>query len=102
MRLVVAILDPGIVEGVRQALAGIQVTRMTLADAHGYHPPGPAVVRQEVLLEIAVNDDFVTRTIDAVAGVIAAAGEPSAGRVFALPIDEAVQVYRSVRGPEAV
>lgn len=102
MRLVVAVLHPGLVEGVRQALAAIHVTRMTVADAHGYHLATPDAVAQEVVLEIAVNDDFVGRTIDAVAAVIGAGGDPSAGRVFLLPMTEAVQIYRAVRGPEAV
>jgi nitrogen regulatory protein PII len=102
MRLVVAVLHPGLVEGVRQALAAIHVTRMTIADAHGYHLPESASLAQEVLVEIAVNDDFLDRTIAAIDGVIDAAGAPAAGRVFVLPIDEAMQIYRSVRGPEAV
>jgi nitrogen regulatory protein PII len=102
MRLVVAVLQPGLVEGVRQALATIHVTRMTIADAHGYHLADPDALAQEVLVEIAVNDDFLERTTDAIAAVIDAAGAPAAGRVFVLPIGEAVQIYRSVRGPEAV
>lgn len=102
MRLVVAVLHPGLVEGVRQALAAIHVTRMTVADAHGYDLEVPDVLAQEVLLEIAVNDDFVGRTLDAVAAVIGAGGDPTAGRVRVLPMAEAVQIYRSVRGPEAV
>jgi nitrogen regulatory protein PII len=102
MRLVVAVLRPGLVEGVREALAALQVTRMTIADAHGYHLPVSDGVAQEVVLEIAVNDDFVSRTIEVVGRVIDAAGDASAGRVFVLPLVEAVQVYRAVRGPEAV
>lgn len=102
MRLVVAVLRPDLVEGVREALAAIQVTRMTIADAHGYHLGGSDGVAQEVVLEIAVNDDFVSRTTEAVGRVIDAAGAPAAGTVFVLPVAEAVQVYRAVRGPEAV
>lgn len=102
MRLVVAVLHPGLVEGVRQALAAIHVTRMTVADAHGYDLRSLDAVAQEVVLEIAVNDDFVGRTLDAVAAVIGVGGDPTAGRVCVLPMAEAVQIYRAVRGPEAV
>lgn len=102
MRLIVVVLRPGLLEGVRQALAAIQVTRMTIADAHGYDLAVPDDVAQHVVLEIAVNDDFLGRTIDTVAKVIGAGGDPEAGRMFVLPIGEAVQMYRAVRGPEAV
>jgi nitrogen regulatory protein PII len=102
MRLVVAVLHPELVEGVRQALAAIQVTRMTIADAHGYDLADSDALAQEVLVEIAVNDDFLGRTTDTIAAVIDAAGASAPGRVFVLPIEESVQIYRSVRGPEAV
>jgi len=100
MRLVLAILRPGQVESVRQALAAVSVTRLTIGDAHGYGVadggPEPA---QEALLEIAVNDDFVERTVGTIG---AALGTDVAGRLFVLPMHDAVQIYRAVRGPEAV
>jgi nitrogen regulatory protein P-II 2 len=102
MRLVVAVLRPALVESVRQALAAIEVTRMTIGDAHGYDLADPGAVVQETLLEIAVNDDFLGRTVEAVAEVIAAGRDPEAGRVFVLPMTEAVQIYRDVRGQEAI
>ena len=36
MRLVIAVLRPAVVESVRQALAAVQVTRMTIGDAQGH------------------------------------------------------------------
>lgn len=100
MRLVLAILKPGQVESVRQALAAVSVTRLTIGDAHGYGVadggPEPA---QEAVVEIAVNDDFVERTVGTIG---AALGGDAGGRLFVLPMEEAVQIYRAVRGPEAV
>ena len=100
MRLVVAIVRPAQVEGVRQALAAIQVTRLTICDVHGYGPGAGSEVRQEALLEITVNDDFVAATLATLRATLGEAVE--ATRLFVLPIDEVVQVDRALRGPEAV
>lgn len=102
MRLVVAVMKPAQVESVRQALAGVHVTRLTVCDAHGYGPEPAGAVRQEVMLEIAVNDDFLNRTVQTLSAALAAGGAAGAASVFVLPMDEAVQLYRVVRGPEAL
>lgn len=101
MRLVVAVIKPAQVESVRLALAAVQVTRLTVCDVHGYDLAAPDPLAQEVMIEIAVNDDFVGSACNAISAVLAAGGE-AAGRLFVFPMDEAVQIYRAVRGPEAV
>jgi len=102
MRLVLAILRPGQVESVRQALAAVSVTRLTIGDAHGYGVadggPEPA---QEALLEIAVNDDFLPRTLERLAAVLEAGGG-LADRLLVLPVEDVVGIHRIVRGPGAV
>lgn len=101
MRLVIAVIPPAQVEAVRQALAAVHVTRLTICDAQGYDAGSGKLVRQ-TCLEIAVNDDFVERTV---ATVAAASGGPGGGRdghVFVMPMDEAIQLYREVRGDEAI
>jgi nitrogen regulatory protein P-II 2 len=100
MRLVLAVLKPAQVDSVRRALAAVDVTRLTICDAQGRGAAGELV--QEAVLEIAVNDDFYERATGAIAGVLAAGGEDSAPRLFTLPMAEAVQIYRAVRGPEAI
>ena len=100
MRLVLAVLRPSQVESVRQALAAVDVTRLTICDAQGWG--GADGLVQRAVLEIAVNDDFVDRAMRAIATVLAAGGEAVDGRVFSLPLTDAVQIYREVRGPEAV
>jgi len=101
MHLVVALIKPAQIESVRQALGAVQVTRMTVCDTHGYDLAVPDAVAQEAMLEIAVNDDFVDRAVAAITGVLAA-GADTAGRVHVLPMANAVQIYRAVRGPEAI
>ena len=101
MRLVVEVIKPAEVESVRQALDAVQVTRMTVCDAHGYDLATPEPLAQQTMLEIAVNDDFLERTVAVISEVLAA-GADATSRVFVLPMHDAVQVYRVVRGPEAV
>ena len=126
MRLVVAVLRPSQLEAVRQALAAVHVTRLTICDAQGYHVPqgyhasqgdrgqrGESGIVQESVMEIAVNDDFLERTVDTIRKAMllddelstdaAPNGSPRpSGRLFVLPIHDAVQLYRDVRGPEAI
>ncbi|MFM7242959.1 MAG: P-II family nitrogen regulator [Planctomycetaceae bacterium] len=101
MRLVVAMIKPAQIESVRQALGGVEVTRMTVCDTHGYDLAAPDSVAQEAMLEIAVNDDFVDRTVAAITGVLTT-GADTTSRVHVLPMADAAQIYRAVRGPEAV
>lgn len=123
MHLVVAVLKPSHLEAVRQALAAVHVTRLTICDAQGYgtvFPPASdadydgrrsGVVQQSVM-EVAVNDDFLERTVDTIRNAMrmgnSAHGEgtddlPSLDeQLYVLPIHESVQIYREVRGPEAV
>ena len=114
MRLVVAVLKPAQVEAVRQALAAVHVTRLTICDAQGYSggSEGNTALVQESVMEIAVNEDFLERTVetihkamylgDTTGGDASDTVQSTIGSLFVLPIDEAVQLYREVRGPEAV
>jgi len=101
MHLVMAVLKPSQVESVRQALAAVHVTRMTICDVQGWQERGDGL-RQETLLEIAVNDDFLGPAREAIAAAVEAGGGSAAGRLFTLPMTEAIQLYREVRGPEAI
>jgi nitrogen regulatory protein PII len=107
MHLVVAALKPSQLDAVREALAAVHVTRLTVCDAQGYEPPlATAAVLQDTVIQIAVNDDFLERTVETIQRTLAAAApdEPAGleGRVLVLPMDQAVQIYRDVHGPEAL
>ena len=106
MRLVMAVLRPTQLEAVRQALAAVHVTRLTVCDVQGHDgSDGGSGVTQQAVMEIAVNDDFLERTIDTLAAVMTIgqpAGVPLSDRLHVLPMHEAVQIYRDVRGPEAI
>ena len=59
---------------------------------------------RKVQLEIAVNDDFVERTVECLeqVGRTSAEGNIGDGKIFVLPMVEAVQISDAQRGPGAV
>lgn len=127
MRMVVAYVQPTKVKAVQEALARIGVDRMTVCDAMGYGQQmgsaaaqsamttsvlmGPTMLPQvqgqllrKVVLEIAVNEDFLEKTVDTIARV-ARTGTDGAfgdGKIFVLPVEEVIRLSDTVRGPEAV
>jgi nitrogen regulatory protein P-II 1 len=115
--MVLALIQPTRLSAVQEALSKIGVERMTVCDAQGYGR-APLATRAEnlpasersgrllrkVALEIAVNEDFLERTVDTIATVARSGAEGSMGdgKVFVLPLEEVVRLSDTVRGPEAV
>jgi nitrogen regulatory protein PII len=114
MRLVIALIQPTKLKAVQDALAKVGVERMTVCDALGYGQQrgqvagrptsGRTRLLRKVALEIAVNEDFLARTIETVAQVArsGAAGSIGDGKIFVLPVEEVVRLSDGVTGPEAV
>ena len=102
MRLVVAVLEPYQLDSVRQALAEVHVTRLSIADAHGYGICHQSMLSQQVVIEVAVNDDFVDRTLSTIRAALVTEHALGSDRLYTLPMTDAVQIYREVRGPEAI
>jgi nitrogen regulatory protein P-II 2 len=114
MRLILALIRPTKLQAVQEALANMGVERMTVCDGLGYaqqrgDTKGESVAgrphfRRKVALEIAVNDDFLDRTVETIAHV-ARTGRTGAvgdGKIFVLPIDDVVRLSDAVRGPEGI
>lgn len=114
MRLIVALIQPTKLRAVQEALAKVGVQRMTVCDAQGYgaqrgeptHRPreGQPTLLRKVALEIAVNEDFLDRTVQTIAQVARTgpSGSIGDGKVFVLPVEEVVRLSDTVRGEEAV
>ena len=112
MRLVLALIQPTKLKAVQDALNKIGVERMTVCDALGYgqqrglaDPQAPAVnakLLRKVALEIAVNEDFLEKTIETIAHVARTGqhGSIGDGKIFILPLHEVVRLSDTVRGPE--
>ena len=115
MKLLLALIQPTKLKAVQESLARIGVLRMTVCDSQGYarQRGQTAMYRgteyksrllRKVALEIAVNDDFVEKTIECLEQVARTGGEGTIGdgKVFVLPMDEAIQVSDGARGPGAI
>jgi nitrogen regulatory protein P-II 1 len=59
---------------------------------------------RKVQLQIAVNDEFVEPTIQAImtGGRTGERGEIGDGKIFVLPMDECVRIRTGERGSEAI
>ena len=113
MRLVLALIQPTKLRAVQEALGKIGVQRMTICDAQGYgqqlgqqigQRPGQPALLRKVAMEIAVNEDFLDRTVETITHVARTGEEGSIGdgKVFVLPVEEVVRLSDTVRGAEAV
>jgi nitrogen regulatory protein PII len=114
MRLVVALIQPTKLKAVQEALAQVGVERMTVCDALGYgqqgggatsgeRPAKPTLLRK-VAVEVAVNEDFLDRTVDTIARVARTGGNGAVGdgKIFVLPVEDVVRLSDTVRGPEGI
>lgn len=114
MKLIIAFIQPTRLNAVLAALNEVGVQRMSLCDSHGYgrqkgqspmyrgHEYKLQFVRK-VALEIAVNDDFLDRTLETIESAARTGdGQIGDGKVFILPIEQTVQLSDESRGPQAV
>ena len=105
MKLILAVIQPTKLDAVQQALSRIGVTRMSVCDATGFARQRGQLeiyrgseyqtnLLRKVQLEIAVNDDFVERTIECLEQVARTGtqGTIGDGKIFVLPMAEAVRV----------
>ena len=115
VKLIVAIIQPGRLEAVKQALTEVEVFRLTVVDCQGFgrqrgqvatqRAPDPSInLLRKVQLQIAVNDDFVEPTISAIlsAAKTGEKGQFGDGKVFVLPMDDCIRIRTGERGPDAI
>lgn len=119
MRMVLALIQPTKLKAVQEALHKIGVERMTVCDALGYGQQrgqsiagrtaaveigGKPLLLRKVALEIAVNEDFLDRTVDTIAQIARTgpAGSIGDGKIFVLPVEQVIRLSDDIRGPEAV
>ncbi len=115
MKLIIAIIQPGRLEAVKAALTEVDVFRLTVMDCQGFgRQKGQTEVYRgrefavnllrKVQLQIAVNDDFVEPTIQAIinGGRSGDSGEIGDGKIFVVPLDEVVRIRTGERGGEAI
>ena len=112
MKLIIAYIQPHVLNEVKQELYKAEVYKISITNAlgcgqqKGYteHYRGVEIevnLLKKVRLEIAVNDPFVRPTIDAVIRG-ARTGEIGDGKIFVLPIEECVRIRTGETGSGAI
>jgi nitrogen regulatory protein P-II 1 len=113
--LIIAIIQPHNLESVKNALTDVEVFRLTIMDCQGFgRQQGKSELygadeftinlRRKVQLQIAVNEEFVEPTIQAIirGGRSGQQGELGDGKIFVLPLDDCVRIRTGERGSAAI
>jgi len=112
MKLIIAYIQPERLEDVKAALYDADVHKMSVTNALGCgqqmgYTETYRGVREEInllkktRLEVAVNDDFVQPTIDAIIGG-ARTGQIGDGKIFVLELAECIRIRTGETGSDAI
>lgn len=115
MKFIIAIIQPSRLEEVQAALTEVEVFRLTVMDCQGFgrqkgqtemfrgHELAVNLVRK-VQLQIAVNEEFVEPTIQAIlkGARTGEKGEVGDGKIFVLPLEDCLRIRTGERGSAAI
>lgn len=115
MKYVIAIIQPIKVDAVVEALSQIEVFRLTVSDVDGIgrqkghkeiyrgHEYQINFVRK-VKLEIALDDEYLERTIEAITNAARTGpdGKIGDGKIFVLPLEDVIRIRTNERGSDAI
>lgn len=112
MRLIIAYIQPEKLNDVKQALYAAKVFKMSVSNClgcgqqMGYHETYRGVnvevnLLKKVRIEIAVNEDFVRPTIDAIIDG-ARTGSIGDGKIFVVPLEQCIRIRTGEEGHEAI
>ncbi len=112
MKLIIAMIQPHKLSDVKKALYGAEVYKMTVTNAlgcgqqKGYTETYRGVIHdinllKKIRLEIAVNEDFVEPTVDAIIKG-ARTGGIGDGKIFILELPECIRIRTRESGYVAV
>jgi nitrogen regulatory protein P-II 2 len=112
MKLIIAIIKPDRLEAVKQELYKAEVNLITVSEVlgHGRQMGITEVYRgvkemgnllRKVQLLIAVNDDYVEATINAILNG-GRTGDIGDGKIFMLPLEECIRIRTGEKGGTAI
>ena len=112
MKLVTAYIQPHKLQDVKQSLYKNEVSKMSVTNAlgcgeqKGYHESYRGVefevnLLKKVRLEIAVNEEFVDRTVDAIVEG-ARTGQIGDGKIFITDLAKCVRIRTGEEGSKAI
>jgi nitrogen regulatory protein P-II 1 len=114
MKMIIAIIRPEKLEEVQEALDSKEVHLMTASDVRGCGSQrgysesfrgtkGVIRLLSKVKLEIAVNEDFVKPTVDAILKAARSSpGKIGDGKIFVLPLEECYRIRTGESGRTAI
>ncbi len=112
MKLIEAIIKPFKLDEVKDALNEIGIEGITVSEVKGFgRQKGHSELYRgaeyvvdfipKVKLEIAISDEMVSKVIDTIVNT-AKTGRIGDGKIFVLPLEEAVRVRTGEKGNEAI
>jgi len=112
MKLIIAMIQPHKLPDVKKALYEAKVFKMTVTNAlgcgqqKGFTETYRGVIHEvnllkKIRLEIAVNEDFVEPTIEAIIKG-AKTGKIGDGKIFVLDLAECIRIRTGERGSKAI
>ena len=112
MKKIEAIIKPFKLEDVKEALAEVGVEGMTVSEVKGFgRQKGHTEIYRgseytvdflpKVKFEVVVADDLATRVVEAIVKS-AKTGKIGDGKVFVLPVEDAVRIRTDERGEKAI
>ena len=112
MKLIIAIIKPFKLEEVKTALATVHVEGMTISEVKGFgRQKGHTEVYRgseytvdflpKIKIEIVVPDEIVARVIQSITSV-ARTDKIGDGKIFVLPVEEAIRIRTGETGAQAV
>jgi nitrogen regulatory protein P-II 1 len=112
MKLIIAYIQPHKLNDVKEELYKSEVFKLSVTNSlgcgqqKGYHESYRGVdievnLLKKVRLEIAVNPEFVQRTVDAIIRG-ARTGEIGDGKIFVLPLEDVIRIRSGETGSEAI
>ena len=112
MKLVTAIIKPFKQDDVREALSGIGVQGMTVSEVKGFgRQKGHTELYRgteylveflpKVKVEIVVDDSLLEQAIEAIRNG-ANTGKIGDGKIFVMPVEQAIRIRTGEAGPDAL
>ncbi len=112
MKLIIAYIQPHKLQDVKKVLYKAEVYKMSVTNAlgcgeqKGYHESYRGIefevnLLKKVRLEIAVNEDFVEKTIDAITEG-AKTGQIGDGKIFVVDLPECIRIRTGEKGNKAI
>ena len=113
MKLIIAIIQPEELPAIKEELLKRNIYKFTVTNARGQGKEIPVqevyrgisheiTLLKKVRLEIAVNDEFVEPTVDAITTVAKKDGDKGRGKIFVVPIEECIRIRTGETGKEAI